>query len=178
MLVVKQGWSRLRCKGYEGVTPGCFLTVSLGLQGELRLLRCFLSPASPTGVKGPPAPQPSTRRLTTASPDPDASPDLSLSTSSLSDARVTILFGLLSSCRPASGPQLPDSPGSGLRPRFLRPRLSLSRPGAFVGPEGGGGRRIRPGPPALPAEGTTSRAKPPPAVRHPLPCSQPRVAHL
>lgn len=126
----------------------------------------LLSPGGLTGPK-PPHPRlpwPFSRRLTAAFPVPYASPspDLSLSTSSLPDARATILLFCLLSSRPvASGPQLPASPGPGRRPRFLRPRESPSRPGAAAGPEGSGGR-IRPRRPAQ------STAKAHRGLPHPL----------
>ena len=127
------------------------------------------------GLKGrhvPPAP-PLAASLSKAFPVPDASPDLSLSTSSLPDARATILlFCLLSSSPSASGPQPPASPSPGRRLLFLRPRASSSRPGAVVGPEGGA-RGIRPGLPVsrrrrpLPLAGAhTSRGQAAPSARY------------
>lgn len=115
------------------------------------------------GLKGPhvpPAP-PLAASLSKAFPVPDASPDLSLSTSSLPDARATILLFCLLSSRPsASGPQPPASPSPGRRLLFLRPRASPSRPGAVVGPEGGA-RGIRPGLPVSPPTQAASARRSP-----------------
>lgn len=157
----------------ERERPPCVFPIERGA-GSPSSPSLLLSPTGPTGVKGPPGSL-APRRLATAFPASDASPDLSLSTSSLSDAWVTILFCLLSSCPPASGPQPPASPGSGHRPRFLGTREVPSRPGAVAGPEGGG-RRIRPGLPALPTKEPAAGGREAPVVRHPPPCSLPSVA--
>lgn len=133
-----------------GATPERFLTVFPTARGAPPPSLLLKGSEGSEGPAWPPIS--SSRRLRAAFPALDASPDSSLSTSSLPDARATILlFCLRSSRPPASRPLPPASPGPGRRPRFFRPRTSPSRPGAAAGPEGSG-RRIRPGRPTLPAE--------------------------
>lgn len=105
--------------------------------GELSGRASLAAPRPKAWRSGPPAPRSRHHRRCPAS-SPFASGPV--------DARAaTFLFRPPSSRPLASGPRPPSSPPGldvGLRPRFLRPRASPSRPGAVPESAGGRGRRM------------------------------------